>query len=177
MSAVRRGTKYINYKDITQSLEKLLVGIIKKNDDRSITVIKRVAIHEIGHAYLANYYKEYFNLQKVTIKSTYSGAGGYTLFNELPEIMVGGLYTKETLIKRLVVMLGGKAAENIFYGNDFVSLGATQDLKEANSLARKMINNWGFGKNLEVFYNDNSKEKFTSDISEKTKEEIDKGHY
>ena len=130
----------------------MLVGIIKKNDDRSLQTIKRVAIHEIGHAYLANYFKEYFNLQKVTIQSTYSGAGGYTLFNELDELSEGGLYLKDSFKKRLIVMLGGKAAENIFYGEELVSLGATQDLKEANSLAKKMINKFGFGKKLEVFF-------------------------
>ena len=177
MSAVRRGTKIINFRDISDSLEKLLVGIIKKNDDRSLDIQKRVAIHEIGHAYLANYFEKNFNFQKVTIQSTYSGAGGYTLFNELPEIVDGGLYTKDALVKRLIVMLGGKAAENIFYGKDLVSLGATQDLKEANSLAKKMINNWGFGNNLEVFYNENLKDKFYNENSEKRIEQIDKESY
>ena len=51
--------------------------------------------------------------------------------------------------------MGGKAAENIFYGEEFVSLGANQDLKQANSLAQRMVGNFGMGKNLETFYNDN----------------------
>jgi cell division protease FtsH len=51
--------------------------------------------------------------------------------------------------------LGGKAAETIYYGNDFVSLGSIQDLKQANSLAKRMIGNFGMGDKLEVFYNEN----------------------
>jgi cell division protease FtsH len=56
-------------------------------------------------------------------------------------------------MKRLVVSMGGKAAESVFYGDNDVSLGAVQDLKQANSLAEKMIGNFGMGTQLEVFYN------------------------
>jgi cell division protease FtsH len=80
--------------------------------------------------------------------------------------------------------MGGKAAEQIFYGEEYVSLGATQDLKQANSLARRMIGNFGMGTRLETFYNENidsdvnpflgrsfgSSEKY----SESTKEMFDK---
>jgi cell division protease FtsH len=51
-------------------------------------------------------------------------------------------------------MMGGKAAESLFYGNDFVSLGAIQDLQQANSLAKRMIGNFGMGEKLEVFFNE-----------------------
>jgi cell division protease FtsH len=114
-----------------------------------------VAIHEIGHAYLAVYFREYFQLKKVTIQSTYNGAGGYTLFNEYPDVVESGLYTKDLLKKKLVVALGGKAAEQVFYGREQVSLGAVQDLKQANSIARRMVGNYGMGNELEVFYNEN----------------------
>ena len=53
-----------------------------------------------------------------------------------------------------MVALGGKAAETILYGEDHVSVGAVQDLKQANDLAKKMIGNFGMGTKLEVFYND-----------------------
>ena len=90
----------------------------------------------------------------MTIQATYDGAGGYTLFNERPEVINGGLYTKELLKKRLVVAMGGKATESLYYGEDFVSLGAVQDLKTANSLAQSMIGNFGMGEDLKVFYNE-----------------------
>jgi cell division protease FtsH len=148
--AARDSRTAIKQIDIENALEKLVVGIIKKVDTRDIETRKRVAIHELGHAFLAYYFREYFQLTKVTIQSTYSGAGGYTLFKEKPNI--DGLYTKDLLKKQLMVALGGKAAEFIFYGDEFISLGAIQDLKEANGLAKRMISNYGMGNYLEVFY-------------------------
>jgi cell division protease FtsH len=103
---------------------------------------------------LAALFNNYFELKKVTIQSTYNGAGGFTMFNEYRNITESGLYTKDLLYKRLMVGLGGKAAENIFYGDDQVSVGAVQDLKQTNSLAQRMVGNYGMGNKLEAFYND-----------------------
>jgi len=153
--AARKGSNVIKKEDIYNSLEKSIIGLIRRNDTRSFETKERVAVHESGHAFLAAYYDEYFNLQKVSTQSTYNGAGGYTIFGEKPEIQEGGLYTKDLLKKRLSIILGGKAAEFIFYGEEQVSLGATQDLKQANSLAQRMIGNFGMGNELEVFYNEN----------------------
>ena len=158
--------------DILNALDKLLVGILKKNDDRSQDTVIRVAIHEAGHAILCQLFNKYFDLKKVSIQSSYNGVGGYTLFNENKNITNGGLYTKDILKKRLIVALGGKAAEYLYYGKDFVSLGAIQDLKEANSLAQRMIENYGMGDNLEVFYNDSPDK--NNKYSEITKDIIDK---
>lgn len=134
---------------------------------------------------MAAYFDDYFELKKVSIQSTYNGAGGYTIFSEYPEIIEGGLYTKDLLKKRIIVALGGKAAETIFYGNSHVSLGATQDLKQANSIAQQMVGNYGMGdKDLEVFYNENTESDrnpflgrtlgMGDKYSEKTKEQFDK---
>ena len=152
----REGRNTITQNDLENALEKLVVGIVKRIDTRSDTTRIRVAIHEAGHAFLSLVFTEYFELKKVTIQATYNGAGGYTLFNEKPEITESGLYTKECLKKRLVVAMGGKAAETVFYGRDYVSLGAVQDLKTANQLAQSMIGNYGMGETLEVFYNENT---------------------
>ena len=153
--AAREGETIITTTNILNALDKLIVGLVKKQDIRSEESLRRVAIHETGHALLAANFTEYFELKKVTIQSTYNGAGGYTIFNEYPNITDSGLYTKDLLRKRLVVTMGGKAAESIVYGDDHVSLGAIQDLKQANSLAQRMIGNYGMGDKLEVFYNEN----------------------
>jgi cell division protease FtsH len=153
--AARVGNVIISNTDIFNALDKLIVGLVKKQDARSDESRQRVAIHETGHALLAANFTEYFDLKKVTIQTTYNGAGGYTIFNEYANITDSGLYTKDLLKKRLVVTMGGKAAESIFYGDDHVSLGAIQDLKQANSLAQRMIGNYGMGNKLEVFYNEN----------------------
>jgi len=164
----------ISENDILNSIDKLIVGIIKRVDTRDEDSIKRVAIHETGHALLAALYNNYFDLKKVTIKSTYNGAGGFTIFNENNNITESGLYTKDLLFKRLVIALGGKAGENIYYGENFVSMGAIQDLKQANSLARRMVTNYGMGTTLEVFYDETSDDsgRFKT-YSELTKEVID----
>lgn len=182
--ASRRGETVIQELDLLNAVDKLVVGLSKKIDNRSQESKRRVAIHEIGHAILVSIFNEYFDLKKVTMQSTYNGAGGYTLFNEYENITDSGLYTKDLLKKRLVIGMGGKAAENIFYGEDFVSVGAVQDLKQTNSLAQQMIGNYGMGKRLEAFYNeniDNGRTPFLGrslgggdKYSEKTKEILDK---
>lgn len=133
--------------DINQALEKILIGIVKQNDTRSIDIQRRVALHELGHAIMVATHSDDFDLQKISIQNTYSGIGGFTLFRPKREITEGGLYTKQFLEKRLQIMLGGRAAEEIFYGPRFVSLGATKDLEEANSLAKQMVEQYGMGSN------------------------------
>jgi cell division protease FtsH len=182
--ASRRGEIVIQEIDLFNAVDKLIVGLSKKVDNRSEESKRRIAIHETGHALLVALFEEYFELQKVTMQSTYNGVGGYTLFNEYQNITDSGLYTKDLLKKRLLIGMGGKAAENIFYGDDFISVGASQDLKQTNSLAQRMIGNYGMGNRLEAFYNeniDNDRTPFlgrslaSSDkYSEKTKEIIDK---
>jgi len=184
ISASKSGEVIIKESDIMNSLDKLLVGIVKRSDTRSDESKRRVAIHEIGHALLAAQFREYFELKKVTIQSTYNGAGGYTIFNEHANLTDSGLYTKDLLFKRLVIGMGGKAAESIFYGDDHVSVGAVQDLKQTNSLAQRMIGNFGMGDKLETFYNENVDSERTPFVgrtfgmgdkySDKTKETFDK---
>lgn len=181
--AAREGNTVISLENLLEALDKVIIGIVKKKDSRDEASRLRVAVHETGHALLAALCDQYFELKKVSIQSTYSGAGGYTIFNELRNISESGLYTKDLLIKRLVVALGGKAAETLKYGGEHVSVGAVQDLKQANDLAKKMIGNFGMGTKLEVFYNDDvgSDTPFLGrslssgfSPSENTKEEFDK---
>ena len=152
--SVKNNYDEIKEKFIFEAFEKLIVGLIKTNSTVAQSTKLRVALHESGHSLLTLKFKEYFDFQKASIQPTYNGAGGYTIFTEKSEIKEGGLYTKDILKKRLIISMGGKAAESIYYGDDFVSLGAIQDLKQANSLAQRMIGNFGMGNKLEVFYNE-----------------------
>ena len=152
--SARNNYTIIQEKYIFDAFEKSIVGLIKKNYTTTPLTQIRVAIHESGHALLALKFNEYFDFQKVSIQPTYNGAGGYTIFSEKPEIKEGGLYTKDMLKKRLIITMGGKAAEAVYYGTEFMSLGAIQDLKQANNLAKKMIGNFGMGDKLEVFFNE-----------------------
>lgn len=166
-----------NQKDIItneyfyEAIEKLMVGIKKKVDTRDFETRKRIAIHELGHGFIANYFTEYFELQKITMQASYSGAGGYTIYSEKYDIAENGLYTKDLLLKKLMIGLGGKAAETVFYGEEFVSLGATMDLKQINALAKEMIEKYGMGNKLQVFYKDDI---FKQSYSQMTESQIDK---
>jgi cell division protease FtsH len=174
--AARRGGERITSTDLTNGMEKLVVGLERGIDDRSEESKRRVSVHEVGHSFLTIYFSKYFDLQKISIKSTYNGAGGYTLMTPKSEFMSGGLLTKDLLLKKIIILLGGKAAESIWYGGEQVSFGATQDLKQTNQLARTMVEMYGMGSGeLETFYNPNlnSGNNLISTHSEKTKELID----
>jgi cell division protease FtsH len=182
--SARNNYTVIQEKYVFDAFEKLIVGLIKSNSTSTPSTRLRVAIHESGHALLTLKFNEYFEFQKASIQPTYNGAGGYTIFTEKPEIKDGGLYTKDVLKKRLIITMGGKAAESIYYGNDFVSLGAVQDLKQANGLAKRMIGNFGMGDKLEVFFNEDVSDEsnpflgkslaFGDKYSEQTRLQMDK---
>jgi cell division protease FtsH len=156
---------------LEEAVEKSMIGIKKRIDNRDDNTKRRVAIHEVGHAFVCNLFEEYFDLQKVSIQPSYSGVGGFTLFTEKFNISESRLYTKDFLIKRLMVALGGKAAESVYYGDDFVSLGASMDLVQANGLATEMIEKYGMGNKLIVF---SKNDEYGKSYSEVTKTLIDK---
>lgn len=151
--AVRRNETIISKQSVNQALERQWVGILKEHDTRSIDTKRRIAIHESGHAVMAFLYGEHFDFIKVTIQNTYNGAGGYTIFNDKTEVSENGLYTKDYLKKRLQVLLGGRAAESLVYGEDFVTVGAQEDLRQAALLSRSMITKYGMGTQLENYCN------------------------
>ena len=169
--AARENQTVITSNYVFEALEKAILGIKKSIDSRNEETRRRVAIHELGHAFMVHEFPNYFDLKKVSIQASYSGVGGFTLFNEKEEISEGGLYTKDFLIKRLMVALGGKAAESLFYGDDYVSLGATMDLNSANELATDMIERYGMGDRMKLFYK--SSKSFMNDLSERTKSLVD----
>lgn len=168
--------------DVNKAIEKILIGIVKQNDTRSLEVQRRVALHELGHAIMVATYPNDFDLQKVSIQNTYSGVGGFTLFKPKKEWTEGGMYTKIFLEKRLQIMLGGRAAEEVFYGKAHVSLGATRDLEEANNLAKQMVEQFGMGsEEANVYYridsNKNGGGFGMESISENTKFKLEKESY
>jgi len=168
----RKNETILTRASVMESFEKKMIGVKKQKDDRSKDVQRRVAIHEIGHAQMVEQFREHYELHKVSIQSSYSGVGGFTLFNEKDEIREGGLYTKDILKQRLMIALGGKAAEEVFYGKENVSIGATMDLNQANALATDMIEKYGMGTDLHVFYKSNSQSMFST-YSEYTRKMID----
>jgi cell division protease FtsH len=166
--AARNGSTIVTKENMEDAIEKIVVGITKKTDMRSLAARTRVAIHELGHAILAAHFRDEFDLKKVSLKSTYDGVGGFTLFQEKSDIKEAGLYTKDLMIKRIIVALGGKAAETLAYGEFGVSLGSSQDLLQANDLARQMVEKFGMGELMEAFSISNNIR-----VSDKTLETVD----
>merc|ERR1719483_695256 len=105
---------------------------------------KLVAYHEAGHAVMGLLTPDYDMVTKVTIVPRTNGAGGFTLFTPSEERLESGMYSKRYLEGQLAVALGGRVAEEIIYGEDEVTTGASNDLQQVRSIARRMVAQWGF---------------------------------
>jgi cell division protease FtsH len=118
----------------------------EKTDRSSIRDIDRkiTAYHESGHAIISLIKLPEEKISKVTIIPTTKGAGGYTL--TIPEDSAYKTYSY--LRKRIMVLLGGRAAEEIIFGSDNITTGAYSDITHSTSMAKDMISEYGMGKNL-----------------------------
>lgn len=159
--AVREKRDHITGEDLFNALEKIMVGIVKKQDTRSRETKERVAIHEIGHALAVSQFQNY-RLDKISIRPTYAGAGGYTLYSNSKKDE--GLYTKQNLIDRISILLGGRAAEKVFYGESETSTGASSDLQQANNLVMQILKKFGMSDNNPNFF-DNEQEEISENLA------------
>lgn len=141
-------TNIITFEILWDALEKIQVGIKKDIDIRSESTRKRVAIHEAGHSLLCLCFSKYFSFQKVSIQETYSEIGGYTIYNIAPEYSDNPMLTKDLLLRQVQLLLGGRMAESVFYGEEHVSIGAHDDLVKANELCKQMVSQFGMGSKL-----------------------------
>jgi cell division protease FtsH len=136
--AVRAGRKKVTMPDFDEAVEKTIVGLQKKTrvvkeDERRI-----VAFHETGHALVAAFTPGSDPVHKITIIPRGMGALGYTM--QLPEDDVY-LKSEKKLIGEVDVMLGGRAAEQITFGE--ISTGAANDIQRATDTVRRMITDYG----------------------------------
>ena len=118
--------------------QRLIFGL--KGSQFSETKKTRIAYHEAGHAIIGVLMKDYDTVRKVSILPRGQTAG-VTYFQPLPEDI--GVYTKEYLLSRIKVALGGHAAEEIVYGKDKVTTGASNDFEQTYRIAREMIITYG----------------------------------
>ena len=103
-----------------------------------------IAYHEIGHALVAALTPHADRIDKVTLLPRSGGVGGFTRFWPDEEILDSGLVTKAYLNARLIVALGGRAAEMVVFGADEVTQGASGDIQNVAHLAREMVTRFGF---------------------------------
>ena len=163
--SVRRNSTNINIKDVMDAFEKTTIGLPNLKETRSDETLELVAYHEAGHALLVLFFKEFFELQKVTIRANKNGAGGYTLFTPIEKITE--MPSKKFLLANLIISLGGRAAEIILnkkvnntadnyldnqifdnFNNLYITTGATGDLQQVYKMARQYITQYGLGEQL-----------------------------
>ena len=139
LRAVRQGRHAVNQEDLLASFEFVIAGSEKKNSVLTEFERKLVAYHEVGHAMVAYKQKNAEPVQKITIVPHTEGSLGYTLL--MPEEDKTNLRTKEELMAKIAVSMGGRAAEEVVMNT--MTNGASQDIQEATSIARNMVAMYG----------------------------------
>ena len=139
LRAVRHGRRAVNQEDLLASFEFVIAGSEKKNSVLTELERKLVAYHEVGHAMVAYKQKNAEPVQKITIVPHTEGSLGYTLL--MPEEDKTSLRTKEELMAKIAVSMGGRAAERVVL--DTMTNGASQDIQEATNIARNMVAMFG----------------------------------
>ena len=141
INAVKEGRQYVNQQDLFNAVEQVLVGKEKKDRIMSKEERKIVSYHEVGHALISALQKNSEPVQKITIVPRTMGALGYVM--HVPE-EEKYLNTEAELRDMLVSLVGGRAAEEIVFGN--VTTGAANDIEKATEIARSMITRYGMSK-------------------------------
>ena len=142
--AVRAGRNRVVPKDFDDAIERVVAGLEKKNRLLNPKERKTVAYHETGHAMMAAYTKGADPVHKISIIPRGIGALGYTI--QLPT-EDRFLLTAEELLGKIDVLLGGRASEQLFFGE--ISTGAANDIARATDIARKMISDYGMSDKFE----------------------------
>ncbi len=136
--AVKEGRTVVTQEDLFESVEVVIAGKEKKDRILGIEEKKIVAYHEVGHALVTALEKKAEPVQKITIVPRTMGSLGYVL--QVPE-EEKYLMSRDELLARLKMLLGGRAAEEIVFGS--VTTGAANDIEKATSLARAMVTQYG----------------------------------
>ncbi|KAL0907892.1 hypothetical protein M5K25_022343 [Dendrobium thyrsiflorum] len=145
--AARRDLKEISKDEISDALERIIAGPEKKNAVVSEEKKKLVAYHEAGHALVGALMPEYDPVAKISIIPR-GQAGGLTFFAPSEERLESGLYSRSYLENQMAVALGGRVAEEVIFGADNVTTGASNDFMQVSRVARQMVERFGFSKKI-----------------------------
>ena len=145
LRAVRNNRTVVNESDLEESIDTVIAGYQKKNAVLSDSEKKVVAYHEIGHALVAAMQSHSAPVQKITIIPRTSGALGYTM-----QVDQGDKYllTKQELENKIATFTGGRAAEELVFGE--ITTGASNDIEQATKLARAMITRYGMSEDFDM---------------------------
>jgi cell division protease FtsH len=172
----RRQDVQITQKDLEEAIEKVIAGPERKSRRLNDQDKRRVAYHEVGHALIAAHSLHADPVHKISIVPRGRAALGYTL--QLPT-EDQFLLTRSELVDRIRAFLGGRAAEEIVFGE--VSTGGQNDLERATALARQMVAMYGMSDRLglascaqrQPMFQNSSESQIQRDCSEQTAREID----
>merc|ERR1719238_2683694 len=142
--AARAELEVITFQEIDEAIDRVTVGLTKRTGMSNEKRQELVAYHEAGHAVMGVMTPDYDPVAKITILPRSNGAGGFTLFVPSEDRMDGGMYSLRYLKAQLAVALGGRVSEELMYGEDGVTTGASNDLQQVRSIARRMVTQWGF---------------------------------
>jgi cell division protease FtsH len=141
----------IGHAQIEAALERITMGLTAAPLQDSAKK-RLIAYHEIGHALVAALTPHADRVDKVTLLPRSGGVGGFTRFWPDDERLDSGLISRASLEARLVVALGGRAAETVVFGAGEVTQGASGDLQMVSQLAREMVTRFGFSELGPVAY-------------------------
>jgi len=145
--AARRSLTEISMDEVNDAIDRVLAGPEKKDRVMSEKRKTLVAYHEAGHALVGALMPDYDPVQKISIIPR-GRAGGLTWFTPSEDRMDSGLYSRSYLQNQMAVALGGRIAEEIIFGEEEVTTGASNDLQQVARVARQMITRFGMSDRL-----------------------------
>jgi cell division protease FtsH len=154
--AARTSSDTVSNENFDQSLEKLTMGELRTGMVISEQKRETIAYHEAGHTLLALIVSDFDSIRKVTITPR-GNSGGATYFEPNEDRIDGGLLSREYLQNKLIVSLGGRAAEEIVFGEMKVTTGASGDFEIVTSIATDMVCRYGFNEQIGPMFIDENK--------------------
>jgi cell division protease FtsH len=145
--AARRNLTEISMDEVNDAIDRVLAGPEKKDRVMSEKRKSLVAFHEAGHALVGALMPDYDPVQKISIIPR-GRAGGLTWFTPSEDRMDSGLYSRSYLQNQMAVALGGRIAEEIVFGEEEVTTGASNDLQQVARVARQMVTRFGMSDRL-----------------------------
>ena len=145
--AARRNLTEISMDEVNDAIDRVLAGPEKKDRVMSEKRKTLVAYHEAGHALVGALMPDYDPVQKISIIPR-GRAGGLTWFTPSEDRMDTGLYSRSYLQNQMAVALGGRLAEEIIFGEEEVTTGASNDLQQVTRVARQMVTRFGMSERL-----------------------------
>mmetsp|Transcript_10806 Transcript_10806/g.46786 ORF Transcript_10806/g.46786 Transcript_10806/m.46786 type:complete len:719 (-) Transcript_10806:155-2311(-) len=145
--AARRDLTEISKEEIADALERIVAGAAKEGAVMSEKKKRLVAYHEAGHAIVGALMPEYDPVTKISIVPR-GAAGGLTFFAPSEERLESGLYSRTYLENQMAVAMGGRVAEELIFGAENVTTGASGDFQQVSRTARMMIEQMGFSEKI-----------------------------